>query len=363
LTSVTLNEITFKVVKTLNGDEEVTRNIVNVSESSKAFLDKDGIVSVGTEVKEGDILVGKISPRGKDREVTAEEKFLAQLFGEKTTMYKDKSLRLAYGEEGIVYKVKRIDASENENFDKSVIEIIKIYVAQKRKIQVGDKLAGRHGNKGVISIVVPQEDMPHYEDGTPIDICLNPNGVPSRMNIGQILETHLGLGIRKLTIQKLYELAKDKDYKTAHEIFGLPLAIAKNLIQIANEYITQNKVSKLSAFDLSIILCEAGLNIEDLNLKVTTPSFNGANINDIAKLYKDVGIDIKDNGKSTLIDGRTGEKINAPVTTGVIYMLKLDHMVEDKIHARDVGTYSKITQQPLGGKSQNGGQRFGEMEV
>jgi DNA-directed RNA polymerase subunit beta len=358
-----LNEIVCKVVKTINGDEEVTRDIVNVSESSKTFLDKDGIVSIGTEVKEGDILVGKISPRGKEREITSEEKFLAQLFGEKTTMYKDKSLRLSYGEEGIVYKIKRINAQENENFDKSVIEVIKIYIAQKRKIQVGDKLAGRHGNKGVISIIVPQEDMPHYEDGTPIDICLNPAGVPSRMNIGQILETNLGLGARKLAIKKLYEYSKNRDHNSVVENFGISENVAKNLVKISHNYIEQNKVSEFSAIDLSIILSETGLTIDDLNLKIATPSFNGTNIDDIVELYKEVGINVKDNGKSVLIDGRTGEKYITPVTTGTIYMLKLDHMVEDKIHARDVGTYSKITQQPLGGKSQNGGQRFGEMEV
>ncbi|GMO15517.1 MAG: DNA-directed RNA polymerase subunit beta [Mycoplasmoidaceae bacterium] len=363
LSSITLNEITFKVMKTLNGDEEVTRNIVNVTESQKAFLDKDGIVRVGTEVKEGNILVGKITPRGKDKEISPEEKFLSQLFGEKTTMYKDKSLRLPYGEEGIVYKVQRIPATENENFDKSIIEIIKIYIAQKRKIQVGDKLAGRHGNKGVISIVVPQEDMPHYEDGTPIDICLNPAGVPSRMNIGQILETHLGLALRKHAINSLYKLAEDSDYDAASALYGISHVLSKNLLSTTKEYIKDSKIKSLNAFDLSIILAKVGMIVEDLNVKVSTPSFNGANIQDIADLFKEVGLDIKENGKSTLIDGRTGEKFSSPITTGTIYMLKLDHMVEDKIHARDVGSYSKITQQPLGGKSQNGGQRLGEMEV
>jgi DNA-directed RNA polymerase subunit beta len=350
-------------MKTLNGDEEVTRNIVNVNESQKAFLDKDGIVMVGTEVKEGNILVGKITPRGKDKEISSEEKFLSQLFGEKTTMYKDRSLRLSYGEEGIVYKVQRIPATENENFDKSVIEIVKICIAQKRKIQVGDKLAGRHGNKGVISIVVPQADMPHYEDGTPIDICLNPNGVPSRMNIGQILETHLGLAIRKKVVLDLFDFAMGNKYEEASVTFGIALPLSKNLLSTAKKYIEESKIKELSSFDLSIILSKVGMIFEDLNIKVASPSFNGANIQDIIDLYEKVGIDIKQNGKSTLIDGRTGEKFNSPITTGSIYMLKLDHMVEDKIHARDVGTYSKITQQPLGGKSQNGGQRLGEMEV
>jgi DNA-directed RNA polymerase subunit beta len=278
-------------------------------------------------------------------------------------MYKDRSLRVAVGEEGVVYKVKRINASENENFDKSTIEIIKVYIAQKRKIQVGDKLAGRHGNKGVVSIIVPQEDMPHYPDGTPIDICLNPAGVPSRMNIGQILETHMGLGLRKKAINDLYDFAKNNSVEDAAKEYGISTVIAKNLLSVAKKYIEANSVKELNSHDLSIILNQVGLVIEDLNVKITSPSFCGANITDIAALYKEVGIDVKENGKSILIDGKTGEAFDSPITTGTIHTLKLDHMVDDKIHARDVGTYSKITQQPLGGKSQNGGQRFGEMEV
>ena len=279
------------------GDEEITRDIPNVSESAKAYLDERGIIIPGSEVKEGDILVGKITPRGQT-EPTPEEKLLMAIFGEKTNEGKDASLRVPHGGAGIVLDVKvfkREGKAKDNELPPGVNEVVRVYIVQKRKISEGDKMSGRHGNKGVISRILPEADMPFLPDGTPVDIMLNPLGVPSRMNIGQILEVHLGMALKKL------------GYKIATPVFD----------GITNEEI----------FDMM----------------------------EKAKMAKD--------GKTILYDGTTGERFDERITVGVMYMIKLVHMVDDKLHARATGPYSLVTQQPLGGKAQNGGQRFGEMEV
>ena len=276
------------------GPEEITRDIPNVGEEARKNLDSEGIVRIGTEVKEGDILVGKVTPKGV-QELTSEEKLLHAIFGEKTREVRDTSLKVEHGAAGIVHDVKVYTKENSDELPAGVFKIIRVYIIQKRKIQVGDKMSGRHGNKGVISLVLPEEDMPYLPDGTPVDVMLNPLGVPSRMNIGQILEVHLGMVARKR------------------------------------------------------------------GWKIATPVFDGANQEEIEQLLVESGFS-KD-GKTILYDGRTGEPFDKPVTVGVQYMLKLHHLVDDKIHARSTGPYSLVTQQPLGGKAQFGGQRFGEMEV
>ena len=276
------------------GPEEITRDIPNVGEESLKDLDEEGIVYIGAEVRPGDILVGKITPKG-ETELTAEERLLRAIFGEKAREVKDSSLRLPHGERGKVVEVREFRRELNDDLQPGVNRLVRVSVAQKRKISVGDKMAGRHGNKGVIAKILPAEDMPYLPDGTPVDIILNPLGVPSRMNIGQILETHLGWAL--------------------HE----------------------------------------------KGLKAATAVFDGATEQQIQQELKEAGLPI--NGKIDLRDGRTGLTFDRPITVGYIYMLKLHHLVEDKIHARSTGPYSLITQQPLGGKAQFGGQRFGEMEV
>lgn len=292
--SVHIESFTVDVRDTKLGPEIVTRDIPNVGEVRLKDLDVDGIVRIGATVHEGDILVGKITPKG-ETELTAEERLLQAIFGDKAKDVKDTSLRLPGGEGGKVVDVQIFSRQEGDELPTGVIRQIKVYVSQTRKIQVGDKMAGRHGNKGVISRIVPSEDMPFMEDGTPVDIILNPLGVSSRMNIGQILETHLGW-------------AADK-----------------------------------------------------LGIKVATPALNGMTLDQIAQLMKEAGLPA--DGKLQLYDGRTGEPFQYPTVVGKVYMLKLLHLVEDKLHARSVGPYSLVTQQPLGGKAQHGGQRFGEMEV
>ncbi|MDQ0567992.1 DNA-directed RNA polymerase subunit beta [Mycoplasma yeatsii] len=298
-TSIHIDEYTIEVRNTKQGLEEVTREVPNVSEQAKKHLDSEGIVAIGTEVKVGDILVGKVTPKGQVQ-LSPEDKLLHAIFGEKSRNVKDNSLRVPNGGEGIVQSIKRFKAKSSSNPDgidlpADIVEVIKVYIVQKRKIQEGDKMSGRHGNKGIISRILPVEDMPHLEDGTPVDIMLNPQGVPSRMNIGQILEIHLGMAAKKI------------------------------------------------------------------NEKIITPVFEGLNEKELDEIMAEAGM--TNYGKVTLIDGKTGEAIDKPIAVGVMYMLKLSHMVDDKIHARNVGPYSLITQQPLGGKAQNGGQRFGEMEV
>jgi len=294
LTSIHIENYSIEVRDTKLGPELITQDIPNVGEDALANLDDQGVVTIGSEVKSGDILVGKISPKGES-ELSAEEKLLRAIFGEKAKEVVDSSLRLPHGEHGKVIGIKIFTKDKGDELPTGVYQMIEIKIAQLRKIQVGDKLAGRHGNKGVISKILPVEDMPHLVDGTPVDIILNPLGVVSRMNLGQILETHLGWAAQKL------------------------------------------------------------------GYKVASPVFNGIAWASIQKELEKAGL--PQNGKSALIDGRTGEVYARPVTVGIIYIMKLIHMVEDKIHARSTGPYSIVTQQPLGGKAQFGGQRFGEMEV
>ena len=276
------------------GPEEITRDIPNVGEDARKNLDANGIVRIGTEVKDGDILVGKVTPKGV-QELTAEEKLLHAIFGEKTREVRDTSLKVEHGAGGIVHDIKVYTKENSDELPAGVSKIVRVYIIQKRKIQVGDKMSGRHGNKGVISLILPEEDMPYMPDGTPVDIVLNPQGVPSRMNIGQILELHLGM---------------------------------------------------------------AGKN---LGVKYATPVFDGASQDEIYEQMEEAGL--AHDGKTVLYDGRTGDAFENRVSVGVMYMVKLHHMVDDKIHARSTGPYSMVTQQPLGGKAQFGGQRFGEMEV
>jgi DNA-directed RNA polymerase subunit beta len=293
-TSIKIESYDIECRDTKLGPEEITRDIPNVSEEARKNLDSEGIIRVGTEVREGDILVGKVTPKGMV-ELTSEEKLLHAIFGEKTREVRDTSLRVSHGADGIVHDVKIFTKKENEDIPPGVSKVVRVYIAQKRKIGVGDKMAGRHGNKGVVSLVLPQEDMPYLPDGTPVDILLNPQGVPSRMNIGQVLELHLGMAAKKL------------------------------------------------------------------GYHIATPVFDGAELEDIEEMMKQAGM--PSDGKTVLYDGRTGDPFDSRICVGIMYMIKLMHMVDDKIHARSTGPYSLVTQQPLGGKAQFGGQRFGEMEV
>ena len=293
-TSIHIEDYDCECRDTKLGPEEITRDIPNIGEDSLKDLDDRGIVRIGAEVRPGDILVGKVTPKG-ETELTSEEKLLRAIFGEKAREVRDTSLRVPHGEAGTIVDVKVYNRDNSDELGPGVNEVIRVYIAQKRKISVGDKMAGRHGNKGVISRILPVEDMPFMPDGTPVDVVLNPLGVPSRMNLGQVLEVHLGAAARLLGI------------------------------------------------------------------KVATPVFDGATEEDIVELLKQSGL--SEDGKTILYDGRTGEPFDKPITVGVMYMLKLHHLVDDKIHARSTGPYSLVTQQPLGGKAQFGGQRFGEMEV
>jgi DNA-directed RNA polymerase subunit beta len=276
------------------GPEEITRDIPGVGEDALKYLDERGIITVGSEIRSGDILVGKVTPKG-ETDLTAEERLLRAIFGEKAREVRDTSLKVPHGESGIVVDVKVFTRKNGDEMGPGVNQVVRVYIAQKRKISVGDKMAGRHGNKGVVSRILPKEDMPYLPDGTPLDIVLNPLGVPSRMNIGQVLEVHLGYAAQAL------------------------------------------------------------------GWKVATPVFNGANEQTIRESLKLAGL--REDGKIQLRDGRTGEIFDNDVTVGYVYFLKLHHLVDDKIHARSTGPYSLVTQQPLGGKAQFGGQRFGEMEV
>ncbi|MBR4231091.1 MAG: DNA-directed RNA polymerase subunit beta [Bacilli bacterium] len=293
-TSLHISHYDIECRDTKLGPEEITRDIPNIGEDARKNLDADGIVHIGTEVHEGDILVGKVTPKGV-QELTSEEKLLHAIFGEKTREVRDTSLRVEHGADGIVHDIKIYTKENSDELPAGVSKIIRVYIIQKRKIQVGDKMSGRHGNKGVISLVLPEEDMPYMPDGRPVDIMLNPLGVPSRMNIGQILEIHLGMAGKKLGVH------------------------------------------------------------------YATPVFDSATWEDISEEMKEAGM--SPDGKMILHDGRTGEAFDHPISVGVMYMIKLHHMVDDKLHARATGPYSLVTQQPLGGKAQFGGQRFGEMEV
>ena len=293
-TSIHIEEYDCECRDTKLGPEEITRDIPNIGDDSLKDLDENGIIRIGAEVRPGDILVGKVTPKG-ETELTAEERLLRAIFGEKAREVRDTSLRVPHGKAGTIVDVKIFTRENSDELGPGVNQVIRCYIATKRKISVGDKMAGRHGNKGVISRVLPEEDMPFMPDGTPIDILLNPLGVPSRMNLGQVLEVHLG-GAAKA-----------------------------------------------------------------LGWKISTPVFDGATEADVREALKMAGM--SEDGKTILYDGRTGDPFDKPITVGVMYMLKLHHLVDDKIHARSTGPYSLVTQQPLGGKAQFGGQRFGEMEV
>ena len=326
-TSIHIEEHQCNARDTKLGPEEVTRDIPNVSEDALTNLDEDGVIAIGADVRPGDILVGKVSPKG-ETELTAEERLLRAIFGEKAREVRDTSLRVPHGESGKIVDVKTFTRDKNDEMDPGVNKQVCVYIAQKRKISVGDKMSGRHGNKGVVSRIMREEDMPFLPDGTPVDIVLNPLGVPSRMNIGQVLETHLGMAVRKLGL----EISRD------------PKNVAE-LLRILGYDADKYGMPKAEA---------AGLHI-------ATPVFDGAREEDVLQTMKLAGID--DDGKTVLYDGRTGEPFENHVTVGCVYMLKLHHLVDDKIHARSTGPYSLVTQQPLGGKAQFGGQRFGEMEV
>jgi len=329
LTSIHIEEYEVEARDTKLGPEEITREIPNVGEDVLANLDEDGIIRVGAEVFPGDVLVGKVTPKG-ETELTAEERLLRAIFGEKAREVRDTSLKVKHGEYGRVIGVRKFSRDAGDDLSPGVNELVRVYVAQKRKIQEGDKLAGRHGNKGVIAKILPDEDMPFLADGTPLDIILNPLGVPSRMNIGQLLETHLGWAAK---------VGWSDDPKAKTSVEG-PMHVATPVFDGAREE------------EISAVIQAANTNLE---LKQKERFAGNVKAEFVPRLTAQ--------GKATLFDGRTGEPFREPVTVGQIYILKLLHLVDDKIHARSTGPYSLITQQPLGGKAQFGGQRFGEMEV
>jgi DNA-directed RNA polymerase subunit beta len=332
LTSIHIEEHEVDARDTKLGAEEITRDIPNVSEDVLKDLDERGIIRIGAEVDPGDVLVGKVTPKG-ETELTPEERLLRAIFGEKAREVRDTSLKVPHGETGKVIGVRVFSREAGDDLNPGVNQLVRVYVAQKRKISDGDKLAGRHGNKGVISKILPEEDMPFLADGTPIDVILNPLGVPSRMNIGQVLETHLGwVAAHGWSFDTLPDWAKETGWskEQSHQDVRLPLGTP--VFDGANEAA-----------------------IEDL-LTATLGTYEDPIDGQVHKL-------VDTEGKAVLFDGRTGEPYPTPMTVGYIYIMKLLHLVDDKIHARSTGPYSMITQQPLGGKAQFGGQRFGEMEV
>ena len=319
-TSVHIEELEIECRETKLGPEEITRDIPNVGDDALKDLDENGIIRIGAEVHAGDILVGKVTPKG-ETELTAEERLLRAIFGEKAREVRDNSLKVPHGEAGIIVDVKIFTRENCEELSPGVNKLVRCYIAQKRKISVGDKMAGRHGNKGVVSRILPEEDMPFLPDGTPLDIVLNPLGVPSRMNIGQVLEVHLGMAAKALgwhVMTPVFDGAHEEDIR--------------DCFREANE---RNAAHRNDPFELK----------------------------PMDKVINPKALEMSEDGKFTLYDGRTGEKFDNRVTVGYMYYLKLHHLVDDKIHARSVGPYSLVTQQPLGGKAQFGGQRFGEMEV
>ena len=326
-TSIHIEEYECDARDTKLGPEEITRDIPNVAEEALRDLDEDGIIRIGADVRPGDILVGKVTPKG-ETELTAEERLLRAIFGEKAREVRDTSLRVPHGEAGKIVDVKIFKRENNDELAPGINQLVRVYIAQKRKISIGDKMSGRHGNKGVVSRIMRQEDMPFLPDGTPVDIVLNPLGVPSRMNIGQILEVHLGMAVRELGKQ-----IKANDPTVEQRLRDAGYDFDKN-----------------------------GMPIPDVaGIHIATPVFDGAGEEDVFGTVKAAGLPV--DGKTVLYDGRTGEPFENRVTVGCTYFLKLHHLVDDKIHARSTGPYSLVTQQPLGGKAQFGGQRFGEMEV
>ena len=344
-TSIHIEEYELEARDTKLGPEEITRDIPNVGDDALADLDEFGIIRIGAEVHSGDILVGKVTPKG-ETELTAEERLLRAIFGEKAREVRDTSLRVPHGEYGIVVNVEVFTRENSDELSPGVNKVVRCYIAQKRKIQVGDKMAGRHGNKGVVSRILPQEDMPFLPDGTPLDIVLNPLGVPSRMNIGQVLEVNIGMAAR-LKGWKIMTPVFDG----AHEEDVQYFLSESKLLSEGNDKIRE---LVLKYEDMN---AKTGYNLVDLIefLKANTKTEEEHAFIDAAFEYRF--------GKTKLIDGRTGKPFDNPVTVGVMYYLKLHHLVDDKIHARSTGPYSLVTQQPLGGKAQFGGQRFGEMEV
>ena len=378
-TSIHIEKHEVEARDTKLGPEEITRDIPNVGEESLKDLDDDGIIRIGAEVREGDILVGKITPKG-ETELTAEEKLLRAIFGEKAREVKDTSLRVPHGESGKVIDVKVFERGEHESLPAGVNKLVRVSIAQRRKISEGDKMAGRHGNKGVISRLLPREDMPYLPDGTPIDIILNPIGVPSRMNIGQVLETHLGWAANTLNFHArtpVFDGASDGaiDDEMARAWFALESG-AYHFVDPRERSLDNDRMAEWleeQGYDPGPIVHDrqegaARRACLELWLKQAgkEPAAN-ASMDDLELMaqetFAETGVAPPVFGKMTVYDGRTGEAFDQPVTVGFIYMLKLNHLVEDKIHARSTGPYSLITQQPLGGKAQFGGQRFGEMEV
>ncbi len=348
-TSIHIEEYECEARDTKLGPEEITREIPNVGEDAIKDLDERGIIRIGAEVRSGDILVGKVTPKG-ETELNAEERLLRAIFGEKVREVRDTSLRVPHGEAGIIVDVKIFTRENHDELSPGVNETIRVYIAQRRKISVGDKMSGRHGNKGVVSRILPEEDMPFMEDGTPLQIVLNPLGVPSRLNIGQVLEVHLGM-IAKANgwhiATPVFDGANEKDIR----YFWEELYHDKNLKALEDEYhLSEDTALDLMANGLTEqVRAKIAKDLPDAPEYVYQQALRAANLGR--------------NGKFTLYDGRTGQPFDNPVTVGYMYMLKLHHLVDDKIHARSTGPYSLVTQQPLGGKAQFGGQRFGEMEV
>jgi len=345
-TSIHIEEYSHEARDTKLGPEEITRELPSVGPEALKDLDADGIVRVGAEVHSGDILVGKVTPKG-ETELTAEERLLRAIFGEKAREVRDTSLKLPHGESGIIVDVKIFTRENQDELPPGVNKVVKVYVAQKRKISVGDKMAGRHGNKGVVSRILPSEDMPFLPDGTPLDIVLNPLGVPSRMNIGQVLEVHLGIAARKLGFKimtPVFDGAKEEN-----------IAELQRLAQLDRDVMPGENVDSKNIYEE--IFDENG----NRDLRRITDE-ERADKDYLASLAEEGRFKVID-GKTVLYDGRTGQPFDNPVTVGIMYFLKLHHLVDDKIHARSTGPYSLVTQQPLGGKAQFGGQRFGEMEV
>ena len=328
-TSIHIEEFESEARETKLGPEEITRDIPNISDDAIKDLDEGGIIRIGAEVRSGDILVGKVTPKG-ETELTAEERLLRAIFGEKAREVRDTSLRVPHGEGGIVVDVKIFTRENKDELSPGVNEMVRVYIAQKRKISVGDKMAGRHGNKGVVSRILREEDMPFLPDGTPLQIVLNPLGVPSRMNLGQVLEVHLGLACRALGWHIATPVFDGATYEEIRECLEKAGATMAAPVDLNDPHMTMNHFHNGRPLRLD-------LNDEDRQL-----------------FY---------NGKLRLRDGRTGDEFENPVTVGIMYFLKLHHLVDDKMHARSTGPYSLVTQQPLGGKAQFGGQRFGEMEV
>ncbi len=344
-TSLHIEEYELEARDTKLGPEEITRDIPNVGDDALANLNEEGIIRIGAEVRSGDILVGKVTPKG-ETELTAEERLLRAIFGEKAREVRDTSLRVPHGEYGIVVNVEIFTRENSDELSPGVNKVVRCYIAQKRKIQVGDKMAGRHGNKGVVSRVLPQEDMPFLPDGTPLDIVLNPLGVPSRMNIGQVLEVNMGMAARSKgwkVMTPVFDGAHEEDIQ--YFLVESKL-LAEGSEEVKNLVLAYEDKHEKEGFNLLELVAELKKNLKDeADLALV----------DTAYEYRD--------GKTQLIDGRTGKPFDNRVTVGVMYYLKLHHLVDDKIHARSTGPYSLVTQQPLGGKAQFGGQRFGEMEV